>query len=278
VDNSINEGGGGPPTFRIHGELCHQLGSLTPRRRDRPTYIQLYIYDPHEALDHRMQGNATLDPIVMECLQDLILTNHRWAPIFKHAMEVLEENHCEDVSIQLSANHNRDRRRWNLPTADEVAVVVPGDGSQSYGRRDIIVHRRDGPLRKISDGSPIYECLQYPFLFIYGEDGYHHDLQISPSKQSRLSQTDYVAYRIKNRPNEFSLLLRSGRLFQQYLVDMWAASNQNRLNYLRHHQSDIRASLYSGLADAIDNDTDLNDIGHRFILPSSYTGGPRYMK
>jgi hypothetical protein len=31
VDSAINAGGGGPPTFRIHGKLCHQLGSLHSR-------------------------------------------------------------------------------------------------------------------------------------------------------------------------------------------------------------------------------------------------------
>ena len=91
---------------------------------------------------------------------------------------------------------------------------------------------------------------------------------MSPSKENQHSQTDYVAYRIQQRQDEFSLLLRSGRLFQQYLVDMWAAADQ----------SDIRASLYAGLADAIDNDMNPEDIGQRFILPSSYVGGPRYMK
>jgi hypothetical protein len=38
--------------------------------------------------------------------------------------------------------------------------------------------------------------------------------------------------------------------------------------------------LYSGLEDAVghgENDVDLADLGHRVILPSSYTGGPRYM-
>ena len=106
VDTSINEGGGGPPTFRVHGELCHHLGSLFPHHGDRPSYAQLYIYDPQDALDHRMQRNATLDPIIMEHLQNLILTNHRWAHIFKHAMKVFEETPCEDISIQLAVNKN----------------------------------------------------------------------------------------------------------------------------------------------------------------------------
>ena len=124
----------------------------------------------------------------------------------------------------------------------------------------------------------MYECLQYPLLFIYGEDRYHYGLQMSPAKEDCLSQTDYIAYRIQHRLDEFSLLLHAGCLFQQYLVDMWAAADQNRLNYIRHHQQDIRASLYSGLTDAVDRDVDLGDVGQRFILPSSYTGGPRYMK
>lgn len=278
VDNSVNAGGGGPPTFRIHGELCHQLGSLLPRNGERPVYAQLYIYDPRAALDHRMHRNPGLDSNVMQRLQYIILTHHRWATTFKQASNVFQQTRCQDVSIQLTVNRNRDQRRFNLPTSDEVAVIVPGDGTQSYGHRDIVVHFRDGPLRRISDGSAIYECLQYPLLFIYGEDGYHYSLQMSPTKDDRLSQTDYVAYRIQHRPGEFSLLLHAGRLLQQYLVDMWAAADQNRLNYLRHHQQEIRAALYSGLVDAINRDLDLNNIGQRLILPSSYTGGPRYMK
>ena len=278
VDNTVNTGGGGPPTFRIHGELRHQLGSLLPRDGERPVYAQLYIYDSRAALEHRMHRNNGLDANIMRRLQDLILAKHRWATTFKNASEVFQHTHCRDVSIQLAVNRNRDPRRYNLPTSDEVAVIVPGDGTQSYGYRDIVVHLQDGPLQRISDGSAMYECLQYPLLFIYGEDGYHYDLQTSPVKEDRLSQTDYVAYRIQYWLDELSLLLRAGHLFQQYLVDMWAAADQNRLNYLHHHQQDIRASLYSGLADAIDHDMDLNDVGQRFILPSSYTGGPRYMK
>ena len=38
VDSSIDEGGGGPPTFRIHGELCHRLGSLLPSHGAYPMY------------------------------------------------------------------------------------------------------------------------------------------------------------------------------------------------------------------------------------------------
>jgi len=137
---------------------------------------------------------------------------------------------------------------------------------------------RDGALQRVNEGSPMYECLQYPLFFIYGEDGYHYGLAMSPDNTKRLSRTDYAAFHIQQHKDEFSLLLHGGRLFQQYLVDMWAAADQNRLNYLRFNQSEIRATLYQGLTDAIDNNIDLHDIGQRFVLPSSYTGGPQHMK
>ena len=85
----------------------------------------------------------------------------------------------------------------------------------------------------------MYECLQYPLFFIYGEDGYHYDLTKSPNSTKQLSRVEYTAYQIQQREHEFSLLHHGGRLFQQYLVDMWAAANQNRLNYLRFHQSEV---------------------------------------
>ena len=264
--------------FKIHGELHHRIGSLLPPQGQPPVYAQLYILDAREALDHRMQRNGGLDPDVMYRLGGLISENHRWADIFKQAHEVFRTSDTDQVSLRLTVNRNQDRRRYNLPTSDEIAVVIPGDKTQTSGPRDIVLHRRDGPLRRVNEGSVMYECLQYPLFFPRGEDGYHYDLSMSPTNTKRLSRTDYTAYRIQKRESEFSLLLHGGRLLQQYLVDMWAAADQARLSYIRYHQSEIRGTLYQGLSDAITNSVDLHDVGQRFVLPSSYTGGPRYMK
>ena len=46
-----------------------------------------------------------------------------------------------------------------------------------------------------------------------------------------------------------------------YLVDMWATADQDCLNYLHYHQSDLRASPYSGPTNAINHDMNLEDIG-----------------
>ena len=69
-----------------------------------------------------------------------------------------------------------------------------------------------------------------------------------------------------------------GRLFHQYLVDMYAKIEQQRLNYIKFNQRQIRSDLYRGLADALSSsDTDAGELGRSIILPSSYTGSPRQM-
>ncbi|KAJ3568310.1 hypothetical protein NP233_g5793 [Leucocoprinus birnbaumii] len=56
--------------------------------------------------------------------------------------------------------------------------------------------------------------------------------------------------------------------------------HRNCLRFFEENQSTMRASLYSSLQDAIaqhDDNLDLNSIGQRVVLPSSYVSGPRYM-
>jgi hypothetical protein len=61
-------------------------------------------------------------------------------------------------------------------------------------------------------------------------------------------------------------------------VDAYVVIEQNRLRYLCLNQSKLRVDLYQGLQDSIVvGDNNVATIGHRIILPSSFTGGPRHM-
>ena len=72
-DYAINQQGGGPWLFKIQGKLSHYSGSLFPEA-DNPTYVQWYIYDLAEALNHLMahQANTQLDRQTMQILQDML--------------------------------------------------------------------------------------------------------------------------------------------------------------------------------------------------------------
>ena len=77
-DKNINRDGGGPYVFKVHGCLYNQSGSLIPYQGRPPIYSQLYIYDPQDALDYRMNhsANSGLDRTTMETLQDMLYRRH----------------------------------------------------------------------------------------------------------------------------------------------------------------------------------------------------------
>ena len=57
---------------------------------------------------------------------------------------------------------------------------------------------------------------------------------------------------------------------------MYAKIEQQRLNYIKMNQQQIRSDLYSGLADAVhSSDTNDKEVGRNIILPPSYTGSPK---
>ena len=288
-DHTVNEQSRGPPVFRIQGELHHRGGPLFPATDRPPTYAQLYFYDPQAALEHRRRQNSGLNPDTLRILQDVLLNHHQYAPIYQHAYDILRRyDPDDDVSIRLRVAPGCDRCRYNLPTADEVAVILPGvagDDTQ-LRQRDIILQSHGGVLHVINNLHPAYVPLYYVLLFPYGENGWHPSLNLRTPDSGgtvakRLTQTRYVAYHLQVRRNEYSALLRGRRLLQCFTVDMFASIDQNRLHWFRLNQPRIRACLYSGLEDAAaqgDEDVDLHTLGQRFILPSSYVGGPRHMQ
>ena len=100
-------------------------------------------------------------------------------------------------------------------------------------------------------------------------------------RDPKITQRAFYSYRLFQRSNEgFKILHHAGRLFQEYIVDAYAQTEQNRLRFhsTKQQQDKIRVELYDGLADAVADGTPLQNIGKSTILPSSFAGGPRYMQ
>ena len=274
-----------PPVFHIQGELAHWSGSLLPEPGRPPVYAQLYIYEPHTAVVHRMSTNADsgLRQDTMELLEEVIYTHHQYAPVYLYAHQVLAQYpEALDVSVHLRIAPGTDQRHYNLPTADEVAVILPTNVTSTTEAHDIVLHRRTGALQRISDCHPAYAPLQHPLLFPHGENGWHPALEYTHADGDHcITQMCFAAYCLHNRVAEFSCLLHGGWLFTWWLVDMYASLDQNRLLWLCLNQTKLRAALYSGLQDAMgaaDGDVNLADLGQHVILPSSYIGGPHHMQ
>lgn len=59
-----------------------------------------------------------------------------------------------------------------------MAALVPGDGNPTNNRDVIVEERGNGNVKHISELHPSFMSLQYPFLFPYGEDGYHVNIPL----------------------------------------------------------------------------------------------------
>lgn len=88
---------------------------------------------------------------------------------------------------------------------------------------------------------------------------------------------DFYAYRIMIRSGQSNHILKCRELFHQFIVDMFAKIESERLLFLRLNQKKLRAEEYIHLRDAIANDGNVTNIGQMVILPTSHTGSPRHM-
>ncbi|GJV98127.1 ATP-dependent DNA helicase PIF1 [Tanacetum coccineum] len=175
-------------------------------------------------------------------------------------------------------------RQYNAPTVSEVKALIINDFGDGLPTRDIIVNKNNTGPQRISELHPSYMVLQYPLLFLYGEDGYHEKIPYhsnggnQKTKRGHVTMKEYYAYIIQQQKNQGTTLLRGGRLFQQYLVDAFTAIEEQRLNWTRNNQDTLRVDLYHNLCDAVTRgDTSAAGLGKRIVLPWTFTSSPRYM-
>lgn len=55
VDNRFQDGRG-PPNLRIHGQVCHRIGSMLPLPGESPKFAQLYIFDTDNEVQNRIEA------------------------------------------------------------------------------------------------------------------------------------------------------------------------------------------------------------------------------
>ena len=307
VDQEVT-GTSGVYTFRIHGEMYHRIGTLLPNSETSPQFAQIYIYDTDHELQNRSNAtpNFNLDSTILAELQQMLHDINPYVNIFRQAGNLLKQNPLLDLKLVITNNRTKDSRRYNTPSASEVAAIMIGDGQETENQnRDIILQPHEGGIQRISEIHRAYTPLHYVLMFPRGEDGWHPNISIHNDlmrgedgwhpniphndevfddegeaniSSKCISAMNYFAYRLQvGRPNEPVTLHYYGRLFQQWIVDMYTVMEQTRLNYLRFNQKQIRAELYNGLQDAMYSGDSTTNVGQRIILPSSFTGGPRQM-
>ncbi|XP_021756069.1 uncharacterized protein LOC110721228 [Chenopodium quinoa] len=297
--------------FKLHGQMYHFVPDLLPDEGN-PKYLQLYFYDGQHEVEHRLGCFPELREDVISILMQVSQQN----PYVVFFRTLRNKTIHADTRIVLNQAPVLDQRIYNAPAADDVAVIwqESASSSQSLGPH-ILVTATSNESHRIYHNYGCYDPLQCPLLFPRGECGWtqglkknshpsrtatdtipdpimscavHTAAELLNQEESRskrkntkadkfISAREYYAYRLQIRP--YNMLLRAGRCFQQYIVDMYVKIENTRLDYFRNNQDTIRADLYKGILDSLDTGETLGEnVGRRVILPPTCIGGPRDMK
>ncbi|KAK9059237.1 hypothetical protein SSX86_021856 [Deinandra increscens subsp. villosa] len=289
VDKSINKGGA-PFVFKLSGQNYHTIGTLLPKDGEPPRFSQLYIYDTENEVSNRQQAfeskssSVGIEVQIIQQVKDMLDKENVLVKSYRMARDHLVQNPNCNVKLRIISNRNKDARTYNLPTTSEVAALIVGDVSNLLDHRDIVVTSKSGSLQRISELHPSYLPLQYPLLFPNGDDGYtinipHRDVtSLQNTTKKKCTMREFFSFRIQDRLNEFSLILNSRRLYQQFLVDAYTMVESERLNFIRGKQSSLRSETLEAIKNAKNQgQKDMSSTGQRVVLPSSFTGGARFM-
>nr|GEX27812.1 DNA helicase [Tanacetum cinerariifolium] len=86
---------------------------------------------------------------------------------------------CGASSVALRTLYNVvATKEYELPTGDMLGAIVYEAGPESDMDYDIVLEDRLGHPKRVNKLHPSYMSLQFPLLFIYGEDGYSKDLKM----------------------------------------------------------------------------------------------------
>ncbi|XP_075650013.1 uncharacterized protein LOC142620542 [Castanea sativa] len=246
--------------FRVNGQTHHRIGSLLLVHGQKPKYAQLYIYETDNEVKNRIDAviheddRNYVDPDIVTGLMEMLDQCNQLVKYLRMVRDKFDESDIHNVRIRLIRSRNSGERQYNLPVMSEVAALIVGDFNIESSDRDIIVENRSLGLQRINGTHPSFMALQYPLLFPYGEDG------------------------LQQRFHEGKTLMLGRRLFQQFIVDAYTSIEEERLQWVRCNQKNLRPELYYGLKDVVlRGDMDPITVGKRIVLPSSFTGSPRYM-
>nr|GEX80268.1 helitron helicase-like domain-containing protein [Tanacetum cinerariifolium] len=180
VDESVDIGRG-PYVFKIVGQLYHWLGSLCPTEGDPPRDI-------------------------IEGLIELLDNHNALVQLFRIAREKLLDSEVPPFKVRLY--NVVGAREYELPIGDTLGAIIYEPGPDTNMDFDIIIEHRTGQPQRVNKLHPSYMALQFPLLFVYGEDGYSKDMKM-------------------------------------YVVTAFCAVKQTSCDYIREHQNDIRNDYLS---------------------------------
>ncbi|KAE8240488.1 hypothetical protein A4X13_0g7779 [Tilletia indica] len=182
-------------TFKIQGALHHRIGGLRPADGEASKFAQIYFHetDSKAMAQRRLQFfNGGMDEDVLLKLQDILTQSNPYVQVLLAAKDRIPAliSQGKDPELHILAPQNvagSDPRRYNRPTADEVAVImVGGEGAGAKASRDVTIAYQDDKLKRVSALHPAYLPLRYPLLIPYGYGGWRQHMALHRPEPRRV--------------------------------------------------------------------------------------------
>jgi hypothetical protein len=155
-----------------------------------------------------------------------------------------------ELSFRLVNDRRTDLRHYNAPTTNEVGALMVGGDVDEADARNIVIHSTNGYFQRVSPLHSAYALLHYVLLFPDGCNGWHDNIPLNGFQwdgfgfiqddknaiggkrgSTRVTMLQFYAYILQHRVNE-EWILQAGRLLQQFIVDAYACTEQNRLKFI----------------------------------------------
>jgi hypothetical protein len=119
----------GPYSYRLHGESYHLIGSVLPPPDGEPSFAQIYFHDSdniqlQKRVEFAIRGSLNIERNLLRNIQDVILRDNPFSYQFR-SIGSLGLGNTERLVIRERVQED-DLRRFNAPTAAEIAVLLPG--------------------------------------------------------------------------------------------------------------------------------------------------------
>jgi hypothetical protein len=149
-------------TYKVQRGFYHMIGGMENVEMQLPRFLQAYVHDAANEGPNQHMQNPNLSPTHLTTLRTILGHINPYVNVFIRAIDCFVVNLVEEVHICITAGRtprNEDVRRYNVPTANEVTMIIPGEPGE-VGNRDVIVQwRYGGGLQRMNELAPSYDPL-----------------------------------------------------------------------------------------------------------------------
>jgi hypothetical protein len=284
----------GPNIYKMSGQMYHLIPNLFPVKGKKYKFSQIYVYDnecEEDELDKRMKhvkenDKKSVKRGTLKLIQEELKEKNPYVTMFNNAAKLFLKNPEKQLKMVIKAKGSIGaKKKKQNPKVQDVVVVAPGEQTEP---RDVVLYRTqaDHPKKndtvRIDENHYMYDPTAYPLILPFGDAGFSIDHEYA---KKRLTAVEFYRFHMQVRSG-FNTLLRSRRLYQEWLCDMWSKIEGSRLKFIKNNQEQLRVDQYCGLQDALSElgknsgkspNSEEAKVGQMIVLPASFTSSPRYM-